>query len=131
MERKRNNLTYDVIGAAMEVHRRLGPWHPERVYQRALKAALERKGLRVLVEPKVALLDENGAALAVYRPDLVVRRDGLAVLVELKAEPALTEAHLRQVKAYLSAWRGRASGLLLNFGEPRLSWKKVWREKRG
>ena len=125
------SLIYDIIGAAIEVHRRLGPWHHERVYQRALRAALERGGLRVLAEPRVFLKDEHGEVLAVYRPDLVVRRDGLAVLVELKAEAALTEAHLRQVKAYLSAWRGRASGLLLNFGEPRLAWKKVWRERHG
>jgi len=124
---ERNSLTYEVVGAAMEVHRRLGPWHPERVYQRALRAALERGGLRVLAEPRVFLKDDHGEVLAVYRPDLVVRRDGLALLVELKAEPTLTEAHLRQVKAYLSAWRGKAQGLVLNFGSPRLAWKKVWR----
>ena len=129
MERRNHSLSYEVVGAAMEVHRRLGPWHPERVYQRALKAALERKGLRVLAEPKVVLQDEDGTALAVYRPDLVVRRDGHVLLVELKTEPALTEAHLRQVKAYLSAWRGKAQGLVLNFGGPRLAWKKVRRER--
>jgi len=123
-------LTYTIIGAAMEIHRRLGPWHPERVYHRALKAALERKGLRVLAEPKVVLLDEDGAALAVYRPDLVVRQDRKVVLVELKADPALTDAHVRQMKAYLSAWRGQAEGLVVNFGSPRLGWKKVWRERR-
>jgi len=124
------SLTYTIIGAAMEIHRRLGPWHLERVYHRALKAALERQGLRVLSEPKVVLQDEDGTPLAVYRPDLVVRQDGQAVLVELKAEPALTDAHLRQVKAYLSAWRGRAEGLVVNFGSPRLGWKKVWRGRR-
>ena len=126
------NLPYTIIGAAMEVYRRLGPWHLERVYQRALKAALERKGLRVLAEPKVVLLDEDGTALAVYLPDLVVRQDRKVVLVELKAEPALTDAHVRQVKAYLSAWRGQAEGLVVNFGSQRLIWKKVrkkhWKE---
>ena len=123
-------LTYTIIGEAMEIHRRLGPWHPERVYHRALKAALERKGLRVLAEPKVTLLDEDGVPLVVYRPDLVVRRNGApALLVELKAEPALTDAHVRQLKAYLSAWRGRAEGLLVNFGKARLTWKKVKKER--
>jgi len=128
---EQRSLTYEVVGAAMDVHRRLGPWHPERVYQRALKAALERQGLRVLAEPRVMLQDEDGSVLAVYRPDLVVRQDGFVLLVELKAETALTEAHVRQVKAYLSAWRGQAQGLVLNFGEPRLAWKKVWRERHG
>ena len=132
------SLTYTIIGAAMEIHRRLGPWHLERVYHRALKAALERRGLRVLSEPKVVLQDEDGTPLAVYRPDLVVRQNGQdlrrgsgqALLVELKAEPALTDVHVRQVKAYLSAWRGRAEGLVVNFGSPRLGWKKVWRGER-
>ena len=138
MMAEHKTLTYTIIGAAMEVHRRLGPWHLERVYQRALKAALERKGLQVLAEPKVVLSDKDGTPLAIYRPDLLVRQNGQvphqgsgeAVLVELKAEPALTDAHVRQMKAYLSAWRGQAEGLVVNFGSPRLRWKKVWRERR-
>ncbi len=119
------SLTYVIIGAAMEVHRRLGQWHAEKVYQRALQAALEREGLGVRPEMPLYLRDEDGATLAVYRPDLVVRRGKETVVVELKAEPALTDAHVRQMKAYLSAWRGRAEGLLVNFGGTRLTWKKA------
>ena len=130
MENK--SLAYDIVGAAIAIHKRLGRWHAEHVYKWALRAALIREGFEVLAEPKVVLKDVDGTALAVYRPDLVVFRGGnddYAVLVELKAVDALTDAHLRQVKAYLTAWQGRASGLLLNFGTPRLEWKKVWREK--
>ena len=119
-----NDLTYAIIGAAMEVHRRLGPWHPERVYQRALFSVLTGQGLTVLSQPRVTLT-WDGTVLAVYRPDLVVRREGETVLVEIKAEPSITEAHLKQVRAYLAAWRGPARGLVLNFGQPRLAWKQV------
>ena len=126
---KRADLPYTIVGAAMEVHRRLGPWHAEKVYQRALQAALERKGLGVRPEMPLRLQDEDGVVLAIYRPDLVVRRGRETVVVELKAEPALTDAHVRQLKAYLSAWRGQAEGLLVNFGEARLTWKKVRKER--
>jgi len=46
MMRDDKSLTYTIIGAAMEIHRRLGPWHPERVYHRALKAPLDAAGWR-------------------------------------------------------------------------------------
>lgn len=130
MENK--NLTYDIVGAAIAIHKRLGRWHAEHVYKWALRAALIRQGLDVLADPSIVLKDVDGTALAVYRPDLVVRSESngrYAVLVELEAVDALTDAHLKQVKAYLTAWQGQASGLLLNFGAPRLEWKKVWRER--
>jgi len=123
-------LTYDIIGAAIQVHRTLGPDHPERVYHLALHQALLRAGLDVISQPRVSLTDRHGTLLALYRPDLLVRRDGDAVLVELKAEPRLDETHRRQVRAYLSAWRGHTVGLLINFGAPRLEWEKVFRPRR-
>ena len=123
------NLPYVIIGAAMEIHRRLGHWHAEIVYQRALQAALDRQGLGVRPEMPLRLQDKDGVVLAIYRPDLVVRRGRETVVVELKAVPALTDAHVRQLKAYLNAWRGRAEGLLVNFGEARLTWKKVRKER--
>jgi len=119
--------TRTVTNAAIDLFHQLGPWHAKGVYQRALKGTLLRQGLRVLIAPHVALRDEWDKVLEVYRPDLVVKDDRKAMLVGIALDGEDPRAAVRQVRAWLSAWRGPAIGLLLHFGRQRLTWKVISR----
>ncbi|HPV07155.1 MAG TPA: GxxExxY protein [Aggregatilineales bacterium] len=113
-------LTYAVIGAAMEVHRVLGPGFPEQVYQEALECELTLRHIPFESQRLVRVV-YKGRSVADYYLDLVV--DG-KVVVELKAVGELASVHQSQVISYLKA-SGLRVGLLLNFGEQRLRYKRV------
>jgi len=106
-----NQLTEQIIGAAIEVHRELGPGLLESAYQRALahelrlcKIAFEEQKL-CPVKYKDLIIDDA------YRLDFLV---GGIVVVELKTVDALLEVHEAQVLTYLRFTRCHV-GLLLNF----------------
>lgn len=100
----------EIIGAAIEVHRHLGPGLRESVYERALIYELGLRGLafrqQVPILMKYKDLDIHG-----QRADLVVEP---GVLVELKAIEQLMKLHERQVVSYLKS-TGYRLGLLINF----------------
>lgn len=104
------DLSGRVIGAAIEVHRTLGPGFLESVYESALCVELEARRIpftrQVLVE-----LGYKGHAVGEGRIDLVVDGD---LIVELKAVEKLLPLHELQVLSYLKV-TGRPLGLLINF----------------
>jgi GxxExxY protein len=104
-------LTAQIIGAFYEVYNALGAGFREVVYQRALSLALTHRGLRAEQEVPVDVWF-RGQRVGRFRADLVVAD---AVLLELKALPALTPGHEAQI---LNALRSThlEVGLLLNFG---------------
>lgn len=99
------------IGAAMSVHRTLGPGLLESVYEICLAHELERRGHRVLKQTPMPVVYETVKLDAGYRIDLVVDSD---VIVEVKAVEALAPVHEAQVLTYLRL-SGRRLGLLINF----------------
>ena len=105
-----NEITDRVIGAAIEVHRHLGPGLLESAYEECLCYELSRSGLRF--ERQVPLpVEYKGLRLdCAYRLDLLVEG---SVLVELKAIEELLPIHKAQVLTYLRA--ARKQGLLINF----------------
>ncbi len=113
------DLTYNIIGAAMEVHRTLGPGFLESVYELALAHEF---GLRNISFQRQAELqvDYKGIAAGVFRADFVVEDK---VILELKAAKQLTEIHEAQLLNYLKGTDYRV-GLLLNFGAPSLQYKR-------
>ena len=116
------SLTYDIIGAAMEVHRVLGPGFLEAVYQAALEYELTLHGIPFEAQKRLEVT-YKGQVVGEYIADIVV--DG-KVIVELKAISALTKAHEAQAHNYLAA-TGLRLALLLNFGAESLQWKRIIR----
>ncbi len=99
-----------VIGAAIEVHRALGPGFLERIYQEALCLEFDARGLRFERERQVAV-HYRGQAIPGQRIDLIVEG---CVLVELKAAARIDLVYEARVISYLRT-TGLRLGLLMNF----------------
>ncbi len=106
-----NQLTEQVIGAAIEVHRELGPGLLESAYQRALAHELRLRKV-IFEEQKICpVLYKDLVIDDAYRLDFLI--NGL-VVVELKTVDALADVHDAQILTYLK-FTGCHVGLLLNF----------------
>lgn len=105
-----NALSNVVIGAAIEVHRHLGPGYGEAVYEQALCVELRLRGVP-FERQKALKVEYKGVVVGEGRLDLLV--DG-RVVVELKAQRALGPVDRAQAVSYLKA-SGRLVALLINF----------------
>ncbi|MDR3568436.1 MAG: GxxExxY protein [Syntrophobacteraceae bacterium] len=114
------SLTGAVIGAAFEVLNSLGHGFLEIIYRKALVYELGVRGVAVGEEVPFEVKYKN-VTLGKYYCDLLVEN---TVVVELKAIERLNPSHTGQVLNYLKAG-GLKVGLLLNFGTPRLEYKRV------
>jgi len=113
-------LTFAVIGAAMEVHRILGGGFLEAVYQAALEHELTLRGIPFEHQVKLPIT-YKGVLTGEYMADLVI--DGKLIL-ELKSVSRLLPAHQAQAMHYLAA-TGLRVALLLNFGGSSLEHKRI------
>jgi len=108
---KNDSLTEQIIGAAIQVHRELGPGLLESVYEIFLYHELSLTGLQI-ERQKVILVFYKGIKLdAGYRLDMVVENQ---VVVEIKAVSELLPIHEAQLLSYLKQIGG-GTGLLINF----------------
>lgn len=105
-----SELTGTIIGAAIAVHRELGPGKLESVYERALAIELRTQRVPFRTQVPIPML-YRGESVGDFFADLIVDRK---VLVELKAVDALRSVHRAQVLSYLRA-TGLELGLLINF----------------
>ena len=112
----RDPLTAEVIGAAIAVHRCLGPGLLESAYRECLCCELGIRGLTTVRERVVPLTYKGILVDVGYRADLVVNE---RVLVELKSVERLAAIHTIQVTTYLRL-SGLRVGLLINFNVPLL-----------
>lgn len=106
-----NILSNKVIGAAIEVHRVLGPGLLEAVYSRCLAVELQGRGVQVVTEQPIRLVYKGCAFDNAYRMDLLVENE---LIVEVKAVDELIPVHQVQLLTYLRL-TGKKLGLLLNF----------------
>jgi GxxExxY protein len=106
-----NALSNEVIGAAIEVHRQLGPGLLESVYRDCLVYELKSKELDVAREVTMPVRYKGLEFPAAYRADLVVEKK---LILELKAVEALLPVHAAQLLSYLKI-SGARLGLLINF----------------
>jgi GxxExxY protein len=104
-----------VIGAAIEVHRCLGPGYLERVYEGALRVEFRLRGIAFERQQAIPVV-YKGQAIGQGRVDFLIE-DGL--ILELKAVDTLLPIHTAQMISYLKALRRRL-GLLINFKVPLL-----------
>jgi GxxExxY protein len=109
-DQRLNAITNRIIGAAIAVHRALGPGFLEDVYERALIVELTRRGIPFRSQARYAITYQ-GETVGDLRLDLVVEE---AVIVELKAVDALAPIHTAQVISYLRA-TGFKLAILINF----------------
>jgi GxxExxY protein len=104
-------LTESIIGAAIDVHRALGPGLLESVYESCLSFDLAERGLSVARQETVALVYKGMRLDCGYRVDLLVENE---VIVEVKAIEQLLPLHAAQLLSYLRL-SGLHVGLLINF----------------
>ncbi len=110
------DLTYRVRGVFIEVSRRYGGGHKERVYQEACREALARAEVPFAAQPRVPVYSmDTGRMLATHIPDFVVAE---RIVVELKAVPWLPPASAAQLEQYLRVTKYEI-GFLVNFGAPK------------
>ena len=120
-ERQRDRETYAIIGAAMEVHRILGPGFLEPVYQSALGVELGLRGVSHKREVELPIYYKDTPLGLRYRVDFLCYSE---ILVELKAMERLTGREEGQIIHYLVA-SGLGRGLLLNFGASSLQVRRL------
>jgi GxxExxY protein len=109
-------ITSAVIGAALEVHRLLGPGFLESVYEEAMAVELELRGV-AHERQKAISVSYKGHAVGEGRTDFLVEN---SVIVELKAADRVLPIHRAQVLSYLKT-TGCRLGLLINFHEALLT----------
>ena len=115
MTDERDPLTHLVIGAAIEVHREMGPGLLESIYQKCMEAELKLRGATFQAQARVPLiykgmaLEGEDLKMDIYFPHQLV--------VELKAVEYLLPVHQAQLLTYLRLSETRV-GLLINFNVP-------------
>ena len=106
-----NELTYKVIGLAIEVHRELGPGLLESAYQECLFYELKNASLQVEKEKSLPIVYKEVKLDHGYRIDLLVEN---VVVIEIKTVENFTDVHFAQVLTYLKLG-DYPIGLLMNF----------------
>jgi GxxExxY protein len=113
---EKDELTKAIIGAAIEVHRQLGPGLLESVYRTCLAYELRKRGFNVIEEQSVPVFYDGVQLECGFRADLLINNQ---VVVELKAKSAIHSTDKAQVLSHLRLLKLRI-GLLINFHEERL-----------
>ena len=116
----RDEKTYKIIGAALEVHKGLGSGFLEAVYQEALGREFTDQGIPFRSQPLVEITYKGKPLNKTYQPDFVCYAK---IIVEIKAISKLTGNEEAQIINYLKA-TGLKVGLLINFGAKSLEHKR-------
>ena len=113
--------SFKIIGVCMEVHRELGKGHDEVIYKDALEHECGINQIPFTRERSFWVQYKTIVLPHKYYADFVVFEK---ILLEAKAVERLTDSHVKQVLNYLAASKLKL-GLLVNFGEDSLTWKRV------
>lgn len=116
MKRTFSPLSHAVIGAAIEVHRTLGPGLLASAYRHCLAHELRGRGLRVRLEQPLPIVYKDSRVDCGYIVDLLVEDE---ILLEIRSVEHLEGIHTAQLLAYMRL-AGVGQGFLLNFNVPQL-----------
>ena len=113
--------TYAIIGAAMEIHKEMGSGFLEAVYQDAMEIEFKERGILYIREHNIPVTHKGILLRSPYRADFLCYD---SVIVELKAIKALSDIETAKTIHYLKATKLQRA-LLINFGSPRLEYKRL------
>ncbi len=111
-----NELSEIIIGAAINVHKNLGPGLLESAYEECLYYELNKNGLKVEKQKPMPLIYDDVKLDVGYRIDILVENK---VVIEIKSVEALNDVHLAQILTYLKLSNCKL-GLLINFNVSKL-----------
>ena len=114
------DLSYKIVGLAMQVHTELGFGFLERVYENSLMVLLEENNIHAQQQVPVQV-SFHGRLVGEYIADVVVEN---SIILELKAQDRIAEIHKAQTLNYLKATSFRLA-ILLNFGKSRLEYHRL------
>jgi GxxExxY protein len=114
------DLSYRVVGLAMEVHNRLGYGFLEKVYENALMILLRKAGTKAQQQCSIKVYFE-GEEVGIYVADIIVED---SIILELKSQDTITNANRAQALNYLKA-TGNKLAIILNFGRTRLQTERL------
>jgi len=120
-----SELTGKIIGCAIEVHKHLGNGFQEVIYQRSLEIEMRKQSLSFSREYEMSVMYKD-EQVGTRRVDFFVEGK---IMVEIKAIITLEDVHLAQAINYLEAYN-TPIGLLINFGAPKLQFKRVMKPNR-
>jgi GxxExxY protein len=121
---KYEEITRKIIGCAFEVIHELGAGFLESVYEKAMMIALVQMGLSCQAQHPINVMF-RGKRVGEFFADILVEGK---VIVELKAVKSIAPEHEAQIINYLNA-TGIEVGLLINFGNPKLEYRRFTRNK--
>lgn len=114
------DLSYKIVGLAIEVRKELGFGFLEKVYENALMVMLEENGIKAAQQVPIKV-SFHGRVVGDYIADILVEN---SIILELKAQDRITEIHKAQTLNYLRA-TGLKLAILLNFGKNRLEYERL------
>ena len=115
------NESYFVVGLCMDVHNELGKGFSEAVYSDALEIELKSNGVPFRKEVKFDIIYKGELLKHHYFADFIIDDK---IILELKAVENISSSHVKQTMNYLAASKMKL-GLIINFGEDQLTYKRV------
>jgi GxxExxY protein len=114
------DLSYRIIGLAMEVHRKLGPGFLERVYENSLMVLFKRESIPAVQQAPIKVYFE-GEVVGNYVADILVDEK---IILELKTVDIITNVHRAQTLNYLKATKKKLA-IVLNFAQDKLEYERL------
>lgn len=115
------NESYFVVGLCMDIHNELGKGFSEAVYSDALEIELKSNGVPFRKEVKFDIIYKGELLKHHYFADFIIDDK---IILELKAVDKISSGHIKQTMNYLAASKMKL-GLIINFGEDQLTYKRV------
>lgn len=115
-------LSYEIVGCYMTIHREYGRHHNERIYHNLLSEQFDLKGIQYKSKPRISVYSRNtGKEVGFYVPDFLIDS---SIIVEIKAIPFNRKEDQIQLSEYIKTTPYELAHLV-NFGTPRLFIKRI------